>query len=162
MNTEMLIKVRDAIMAKPEENFAMNTWIKDLKNGNPKWEEDGKIASCGTSMCIAGWAIYMSDSQASLRNVLMGVWDYDYDLQPEQQGAKLLGISADEAKELFYRGRWPRRWGGCCGDDLYDDELQCEECEQGHPEDCEEAEMSERDGALAILEFMINNDRMPW
>lgn len=44
MNTELLLKIRDKILAEPE-NFLMLAW------------------HCNTAHCIAGWAIVLTETQ---------------------------------------------------------------------------------------------------
>lgn len=46
MNTELFKKIHDQITSEPD-GFDMNTW-------------EGPGAACGTTRCVAGWAIYFA------------------------------------------------------------------------------------------------------
>jgi hypothetical protein len=82
MNTELMLRVADAIESHPKQ-FDMIHYAK----------EDG----CGTVMCIAGWAVFLVYPE------LVGLYVANEDRPDLHDEAKeLLGLSKYDADELFF------------------------------------------------------------
>jgi len=89
MNTFLLLKVKEAILANPD-HFDMSFW------------------ACGTTACICGWTAKLAGEYGKLRQML----DYPDDLTenyPAELGARLLKIDVWQAEQLFLSG-WPRHF----------------------------------------------------
>jgi hypothetical protein len=83
MNTKLLLKVRDRILAEPE-HFDMAEYFLDQP--------------CGTTACIAGWTKAIVTRQ-SLKNCRRShIWAF---------ARNALGINEEQAKKLFYDDHWP-------------------------------------------------------
>jgi hypothetical protein len=90
--TEEQKLMRKRVLAQIENepgSFDMDSWEEGL------YDEDGK--QCGTTRCIAGWAVYFAEKDG--RRTL--VWD------TLQDGISLLGLTRDEFSDehdvpLFY------------------------------------------------------------
>ena len=102
MNTELLIQVRDQILAHPE-HFDMASFFyrpdKFYVVGDDAQEvisdlRDGFL--CDTSACIAGWTLVLAGTGMER--------DYATD------AAILLGLSQEEQSVLFYDLHWPQRF----------------------------------------------------
>lgn len=109
MNIELFGKIDEVISPRPGR-------IDSLAFNMDSWEDDSY--SCGTTRCVAGWAIYFATGEASVydrsgrhsNSVLelagsLGTWLYDtddaYEADLEDLAAKLLGLSRQE-RRLFY------------------------------------------------------------
>lgn len=93
MNIELLKKVKQAILDNPE-HFDMSTFFDGCEGSN--YEDDPKLlGKCGTTACIAGWAIHLSGCPIT-------DLDFEHDL-----GKDLLGLTEDQAQSLFYEDGWP-------------------------------------------------------
>lgn len=92
MNTELLLKVRDAILAEPLK-FDMTSWF-DLDEESP----------CGTVACIAGHAIAISHKWKKLKTGLR------YTLYPPDEAQVLLDISDTQRYNLFVYREWPNQF----------------------------------------------------
>lgn len=112
-NVELLTKVRDLIKTEPAK-LDMGLWgtmptdVIKFKNGFAK-------VSCGTTACIAGWAVQLSGDQLLVREEdLCTGWETDETIDVEHcvarngrsfliddRAQKLLGLTADEAEALF-------------------------------------------------------------
>lgn len=116
----LLKRIKRHILAKPER-FDMQDW------GRPN---DGETP-CGTAACIAGWAVILSskDPQKFYRAAKLDQKDIDKgvdDTRPSRlakllhgpnnsafdKAQKLLGLSDEQAGDLFYQGRWPEQFRG--------------------------------------------------
>lgn len=89
LNKELLMKVRDAILAEPNL-FDMSGW-KFLRD-------------CGTTCCIAGHAVRLADPEAFER-----LCSQD-SLKWSNKGKEVLGLSNDRCWILFHSSRWPEQW----------------------------------------------------
>lgn len=100
MNVELLNKVKDHILAKPER-FAMARWhmnwppgtIVHISNIEGKKR---KMPDCGTIACIAGWACELGDP----KNIVTGTY--------LERAEALLGLDFEESRELFWTDGWSR------------------------------------------------------
>jgi hypothetical protein len=108
MNIELLKKVAEAIKRRPEQ-IEMDTWF-ELRTG---------AGECGTTACIAGWAVTIADEGVK-RKPLLAAMKLFPDFQRDGKisgrynenmiaaGAVALGISDSEAVRLFLRTEWPQ------------------------------------------------------
>ena len=86
MNTFLLLKVKEAILANPE-HFDMSLW------------------ACGTAACICGWTAKLAGEYDKLREMLDSPFDIPENY-PAKLGARLLKIDVEQAEALFLSG-WP-------------------------------------------------------
>lgn len=100
MNVRLLRKIQGHILEEPKR-FIMADVIDRAQPGE-RVEDYGlewAMPKCGTTACIAGWALLLSNS-------------YSYDMH---QAAGLLGLEYDASDTLFYVGGWPpnyqTQWG---------------------------------------------------
>jgi hypothetical protein len=106
-NTERIIT---QILRQPER-FYMGSWIDtafiDTNEG------DGVPDVCGTSCCIAGWAVYNDrlPSEADPHDAGLTIADLYYNVETidwAEEGADLLGLEADDGRiPLFFVTDWP-------------------------------------------------------
>lgn len=91
MNKELLLKVKDKILAEPDQ-FNMRDWFIYNPELYPK---------CGTSACIAGWVICVHDQLTpdQARNTHLSV---------ERDARLLLGLNHLQADILFCDSNWPK------------------------------------------------------
>ena len=112
-NVELLTRVRDLIETEPDK-LDMGLWgtiptdVIKFKNGFAK-------VSCGTTACIAGWAVQLSGDQLLVNeHDLCTGWQEDGSTEVEycvarngrqflidDRAQKLLGITAYESEVLF-------------------------------------------------------------
>lgn len=105
LNREAFQKIHEVISVQPER-LVMSTW-----------EDDEAPESCGTTRCVAGWAVHFAVGAAPLFANTGGVSDevkslaHEHGLDPddfctstlfEVLGASLLGLSHGEGRTLFY------------------------------------------------------------
>lgn len=92
MNRELLIRVRDQILAEPKK-CDMSTW--ETRSGPTRIAGMllGKGRDCGTARCIAGWTIQLSSGD---------VHGIDGNDAVFAAAMELLGITKEDAKPLFY------------------------------------------------------------
>lgn len=89
MNTELLLKVKAAILAEP------------LKFDMADWFTDDMESPCGTAACIAGHATAIACGAKSLQEGKR----YWFDELPNITG--LLGCDWDQKDRLCYVEQWP-------------------------------------------------------
>lgn len=115
MNVRLLKRVRDRILAEPaqfvmEHYFASRNDILQeplycylVDHNVSALDIDRSVPNCGTAACIAGWTYALSrritPKTAALRNAY-----------PEEEAAKLLGISERQAERLFLVDHWPGKF----------------------------------------------------
>lgn len=91
MKIELLEKIKDRITVEPHR-FDMGLYFSDDSN------------LCGTTACIAGWAIILAKPDAA---------NGDHDplsLWEQEAGREVLGISEVQASRLFYECSWPKQF----------------------------------------------------
>lgn len=95
-NTPLFKKIREIISVKPEL-FDMASF------------ENGGNSECGTTRCIAGWAIHLEtgeplyDDEGDFTAPVHELADrLGVRADPEDLGRELLGLSRSEAARLFY------------------------------------------------------------
>jgi hypothetical protein len=90
MNTELLLRVKAAILEEPNK-FDMGMWFED--------------AACGTTACIAGWSVALSENLKDLRDGF-SFWG-KLDGTISGHAAKAIGVDELTADKLFYTNNWP-------------------------------------------------------
>lgn len=102
MNKDLLIRVRDHILAEPRR-LNMSHWTQSAKPGDVVFSgyevrigSESKISKkdappCGTVACIAGWAGELSGNPVS----------------DGGDGRRILRLTPAQAEELFYPDEWP-------------------------------------------------------
>lgn len=92
-NAELFNKIADAIEAEPH------------RHNQAEWASArNSIGSCGTTMCVAGWAVELSDKYDidwNRRNTFGGVGMTKQGVHIEEAAYNLLGITYDEGVRLF-------------------------------------------------------------
>lgn len=94
-----------ALLVNPEDGvevklgFAMDTF----ENTNDPNDAAGR--ECGTTLCIAGWAVALGDRKRYVRHAMAERGDNPFNRELitdwEGEGRELLGLSASEANRLF-------------------------------------------------------------
>lgn len=108
-----MLELADAIEAAPRQKFDMSSFVGKFtldRAGRRRRDEDAtdeivgsqtlselKGLSCGTSACIAGWAIHLHP-RASLGAAYDTFGNYDV----ENHARAILGLTYQEANDLFY------------------------------------------------------------
>lgn len=97
MNREMILRVADAIEAaakpdaKPSIGFNMESFVNEAAS---EFEPDQTGHQCGTTACIAGWAMHLSGDDLSRVEYLTSNGCI-------RRGAAILGLDFDDADDLF-------------------------------------------------------------
>jgi hypothetical protein len=81
--------VLDYIIANPEKHDQRH-FVADSSS----FQFDDNV--CGTTMCIAGTAVFVIEGVSALRECTFGSLDF------EHEGARILGLDEAEATALFY------------------------------------------------------------
>jgi hypothetical protein len=109
MNVELLKKVADEILARPEQ-FRMESWF------TPKLDS---IPECGTACCIAGWAITIATDAriegkfaplVARRGFSFGDAGPVSSCSAHVAAQKALDLTSAQAELLFYTYEWPPRF----------------------------------------------------
>lgn len=91
INTDLLLEIREQITSHPETHD-QNQW--------------GRRTACGTTHCIAGWAIVLSGATFDWTSVYntagTSVTVNDGAYRIEEYAACEMGLSEDEADDLFF------------------------------------------------------------
>lgn len=92
MNRENIQKVRDHIAKLPAKRFQMSEWI--ARRGYAESPTLDEVRhDCGTCACIGGWTLALLSAKRA-------------DHFSEDRAADLLGLTEDEAAELFRPEGW--------------------------------------------------------
>jgi hypothetical protein len=96
MNVENIKRVRDVIAALPPERFDMR-WVFVEDGHEADWrtghtQHANLVKGCNTAACVLGWTLVTLRPKAAVQGV--------------STGAELLGISDDQADELFTPDRF--------------------------------------------------------
>ena len=112
MNKEKLQQVRDLIAEHGPDHFYMDNWVRRNHSDNPALEEDGKVAICGTAMCIAGWAMYAEDEGELIgRFYRSSNGDEEAEgVDPQTEAMRILDMTYGESWSLFFRTYWPAEY----------------------------------------------------
>ena len=99
MNVQLLEQVRDHIVEEPRR-LDMGHWLRESD------EDDSNAPACGTTGCIAGWAVtiakFGTDPKAA-----RSAWEGEQ-IALISVAEEELQISDAEAEKLFYVTYWPR------------------------------------------------------
>jgi uncharacterized low-complexity protein len=99
----------EKILAQVEiepESLYMGAWVTEGNEDRYNWKTDEAVGGCGTTRCIAGWAIHFAAKPGEGRSDRMtrrriaqeaGLEDWSY----THVGAHLLGLSKERAEWLF-------------------------------------------------------------
>ncbi len=115
-NIELLTKIRNLIATQPDK-LNMNSWSMIDRNllGEMEYEDTAKI-DCGTTQCIAGWAVQLSGWKFLVRGFEVLVADEAEEpvvhvsycvarngrtAMVDQKARQLLGITPEESFFLF-------------------------------------------------------------
>lgn len=99
MNTKLLLKVRDAILADPTK-FRMEWWFQK----EPK-------SPCGTSACIAGHALAITKKWKTLEagtKYYLDIVGFFGGEEVSQAAARAFGLDGVSADKLFAKDLWPK------------------------------------------------------
>jgi hypothetical protein len=110
MNRELLLKVADTIEKHPD-NFDMGQWYR-----HSAWRK--QHYGCGTVACIAGWTVICAYGQDKVMftDSFVRVKDVDsgagtgISAPVPNVAQQLLGLTDEQADELFYVPRWPEEY----------------------------------------------------
>ncbi len=120
INEPLLRKIQEEIRGNPS-NFNMASYF-----GGALSEVDIRIGvlehKCGTTACIAGWALALNPS-VELQRVAYCLEDYDAD-DIEWKASNLLGMSQEQASRLFHTDQWPREFQSRYDKCSHDEECQ--------------------------------------
>lgn len=114
MNTELLLKVKAAILEEPKR-LDMSDWA--MSEFDMKLLPEDIQPPCNTVACIAGWAIsihnnifgeelYTLVKSKPAQYAAEGVYDH-YHFGPHFEAKGLLELTEEQADSLFYREYWP-------------------------------------------------------
>ena len=131
MNVELLKKVRDAILEHPDW-FDMEYWLGDTKT-----------SSCGTTGCIAGWAVSISRGK-SVSQYYEDNLKSSIGLYPRARDA--VGLTEQQADKLFYYPNWPSPYKKQYAQATYE---QDSEKEAGYPDKARLREIQKRAAQIA-------------
>lgn len=100
MNKELLLKVKDQILKEPKQ-FFMGSWFStQFDASKPIWP----VPNCGTSACIAGWAVALNAKKNP--NLMAEHYNATHD-SIESDAMQALEISYQDAQDLFFASYWP-------------------------------------------------------
>ena len=118
MNRTLLLKVKEKILAEPEQ-FIMDTWVVNKEKYPLEFTDclvEHDIASCGTAACIGGWAciIAQQESEKTRKKLSESVKRFLITNNYSHAAAELLGVDYEDACRLFSWDSWPhnlaKRW----------------------------------------------------
>ena len=106
LNVRLLRRIQRHILAEPGR-LDMSSWAQDVSSR-------ASAPSCGTTACIAGWAVILTEaSKRKIRNLTKQL---PYEIVPdnytfdEDAAARLLGFDSENgAPSLFLVAKWPLR-----------------------------------------------------
>ncbi len=141
MNVKLLKQIKNRILAEPTE-FDMC-----------RWAASDKVSTCGTTACIAGWALALDfmarHPEMMVQEAHMAVVAIDArpDAYVNDRAADLLEIDDAQMESIFYHSAWPSPWGK-----QYDKLVtKYDECA-----DCEERVALRRKMAKIAAEFIVH------
>lgn len=109
VNTELAIKIREAITAKPEL-WSQGKWASVPRPSDLHDDDENFVlveGSCATTMCIAGWACHLSGEKfdwtdAELEDNRLVVSKLTSGAEIETRAEELLGVNEYDVSLLFY------------------------------------------------------------
>ncbi len=107
MNRAVLKDLRDAV-TKHHDQFDMRAWcdtgtyIVDTKRPDIIWDRIAGASRppCGTTMCFAGWIIFLNPEQAAAIGEEYRAEGYEWDIP--DVAAAIAGLGYAERERLFY------------------------------------------------------------
>jgi len=95
MNTPLLRKIQRAIEKHPKNMDMSGAWVNH-----------GGDVPCGTTGCIAGWAIAGASLARLMKEPTMQGADHPIKLEAQ----KVLKLTNEQADRLFFMTYWPDKW----------------------------------------------------
>jgi hypothetical protein len=103
INLKLLEKIKKHIEEEPRR-FDMDTW--GVKHDMRKYRNED-TPPCGTSACLAGWAVLLSTpKKSSWGKIIEGWWGE----APDKKAAKLMGIPLDQCPFYFQSNQYAKEW----------------------------------------------------
>lgn len=105
MNIRRLRAVQKAVLKHPG-HFNMAYFFHDAPNAvhmgiHSYYNEEAIVNNCGTTACIAGWAVAKFGKGSESAIALIGV---------QAVAIRLLDLTLDQAERLFHQGAWDDAW----------------------------------------------------
>lgn len=116
MNVKLLREIQDGVRLYPNQ-VGMEFWFFDAENlakeNQDLVEENNNtceeiLNNCGTTACIAGWALYLR--RVPLERFELKEDDDEGDVDFEQTGRRVLGLTQAQADRLFFLKNWPSKF----------------------------------------------------
>jgi hypothetical protein len=108
MNEPLLNQITECILADPSQFNMAN------------WQIPSEDSSCGTTGCIAGWAVWLAmPSERDYKKNLSAILPCDF----EPTAQEVLGITWRQGIDLFYVSNWPEEFQYEYFNIKYDDKL---------------------------------------
>lgn len=106
----ILTKIKEHILEEPKR-LDMGTFGIAFTDTTTHGTLGDKVPACKTQGCIAGWAIFLQTPWLWKEMISRANEEYsDVDLQdniePEDEGQRILGLDAEQAHRLFYFKGW--------------------------------------------------------
>jgi hypothetical protein len=118
MNTELLLKVKEEILAEPRK-LHMDTWLWDARDylevGEGVGVPEERMPPCKTVGCIAGWAVAASDPRPPSEVAEDARMSFGFD-DVAKRAQSLLGLKSrklfhhDEEAAGFSHDFWPEEF----------------------------------------------------
>jgi len=105
-NAALIEQVKTAIRTRPE-NWKQTSWADVAEYTRPEAERD---EICGTTMCTAGWALYLSgiakpvrlDTLSGLRDIVWRYFDGESGVDISHDARVAMGLSLEQANQIFF------------------------------------------------------------
>lgn len=96
MNTENILKLAALLRSQAEQHFNMQTWLSANREYLGTNRPIGKLVrTCGTTACIAGWAVVMDKPDAEFLSYGQTVYSIP------NMAREILGLEVDLSADLF-------------------------------------------------------------
>lgn len=113
-NTAMFREIADVIELNPHRHHQPSWSSADVRDSVIKLPTGTKTVSCGTTQCVAGWAVALDEENYGINHV-GAAFNYTTNTRSNftEAGADILGLSETEANRLFFHYSeppmgWPR------------------------------------------------------
>lgn len=113
LNTENIKRLIAKFESLPDSSVDMTFWLASQTDLNQRSTMRETLGSCGTTACMAGWAVALFDPDEIHLSSAHGARLHDSILihnevfSIEERAMYLLGLSESEANVLFHRSEWP-------------------------------------------------------
>lgn len=99
--------IAEKVLAQAErqpESLAMSSWFDPINYARLNWKTGEEVEGCGTTRCIAGWAVHFASNPGEHEHVArvriareagLNSWSH------MTVGAHLLGLNPGESETLF-------------------------------------------------------------